>query len=328
MSQRELSIAFQTDKPIEQYAELARVVEGYQFDVLSMYNDLLFQPPIGPLTIAAQATSRIRLGPATLNPFTLHPVEIAGQIATLDLASQGRAYLGIARGAWLQPLGIEQTGAIGKIVEALDVVEHLLAGKRAAYRGKYFQLEPQHALNYAVQREWVPVLIGSWGPKLLRRTSGRASEIKLGGSANPDLVPHVRGWLDGLDQPRIVLGAVTIVDEDRERARQLIRREMPLYLPVIAGLDPSVEVDPELLERIDALVSRGEPEQAGQLIPDDLVDRFAFAGAPADIIAQCQRLFDAGADRIEFGTPHGVTTKEGLRLLGEVVLPALESWHR
>ena len=37
-----------------------------------------------------------RIGPSCLNPFTLHPVEIAGQIAALDTASSGRAFLGLA----------------------------------------------------------------------------------------------------------------------------------------------------------------------------------------------------------------------------------------
>ena len=63
-------------------------------DVLSVFHDLLYQPAIGPLLLMARKTERIRLGPAALNPFTLHPYEIAGQTAMLDLASDGRAYLG------------------------------------------------------------------------------------------------------------------------------------------------------------------------------------------------------------------------------------------
>ena len=34
-------------------------------------------------------------------------LEIAGQIAVLDLVSQGRAYLGLARGSWLTTIGVE-----------------------------------------------------------------------------------------------------------------------------------------------------------------------------------------------------------------------------
>lgn len=322
-SPRQLSIAFQSDKPMQEYAELARAVEDFGFDVLSIYSDLMYQPPIGPLTVAALATSRIRLGPASLNPFTLHPVEIAGQVATLDLASNGRAYWGISRGAWLDSIGIEQTRPITWMREAIDVVEHLLAGTRKPYSGECFELTEHHHLRYEVQRPHVPLLIGSWGPKLLAIAGQRAAEVKIGGSANPEVVPVVRQRLGGNSHCGIVMGAVTIVDEDRARARDAIRREMALYLPVVARLDPTVEVDPELLDRMDTLVTRGEHEAAGKLIPEDLLSRFGFSGSPFDIIEQCEELFLAGATRIEFGTPHGLTGTNGLDLLGRQVLPAL-----
>ena len=50
----------------------------------------------------------MRVGPAALNPYTLHPVEIAGQIAALDAVSNGRAYLGLVQGAWLDELGLHE----------------------------------------------------------------------------------------------------------------------------------------------------------------------------------------------------------------------------
>lgn len=328
---RELSIALQSNKPIGDYAALARLVEGYGFDVLSIYGDLMFQPPIVPLTAAALATSRIRLGPASVNPYTLHPVEIAGQIATLDLASHGRAYWGISRGAWLDSIGIEQDRPVTRIREAIDVVEHLLAGRREPYNGSCYTLTEHHTLRYDIQRERVPLMIGSWGPKLIRMAGKRADEVKIGGCANPDILPLVSGWLsDGAADSTcaIVLGAVTIVDEDRSVAQAAIRREMALYLPVIARLDPTVEIDPELVERMDGLVSQGDQEAAGKLIPDNLLSRFSFAGNPSDIIEQCEALFAAGASRIEFGTPHGLTDVGGITLLGQRVLPALAQGSR
>lgn len=323
---REISIALQSDKPVSEYGGLAALVENYGFDMLSIYGDLMFQPPIVPLTAAALATSRIRLGPASLNPYTLHPVEIAGQVASLDLASNGRAYWGISRGAWLDSIGIEQDRPITRIREAADIVEHLLAGKREPFNGSCYTLTGHHALNYDVQRRHVPLLIGSWGPKLIRLAGRRADEIKIGGSTNPDIVPIVAGWLrEGRRDTDcgIVLGAVTIVDEDRDSARAAIQREMALYLPVVARLDPTVEIDPELVARMDTLVTQGDHEAAGKLIPDELLNRFSFAGNPADIIEQSEALFAAGASRIEFGTPHGLTGVGGINLLGKQVLPAL-----
>lgn len=321
---RELSIALQSNWPMSDYGPLAQQIESLGFDALSIYSDLMYQPPIGPLIAAALATDRIRLGPASLNPFTLHPVEIVGQIATLDSASNGRAYWGISRGAWLDSLGLQLEHPLTRIREAVDIVEHLLSGKQEAYAGRIFRLNEHHTLQYPVLRKRIPLLIGSWGPKLLGFAGRRADEAKIGGSANPDLVPTVRSWLGTSSPCRIVLGAVTIVDQDREQARAAIRQQMALYLPVVAPLDPTVQVDPELLARISALAERGETASAGELIPDHLIDRFSFAGTPSDIIDQCEALFDAGAGRIEFGTPHGIDSHLGIDLLGRKVLPALQ----
>jgi 5,10-methylenetetrahydromethanopterin reductase len=47
--------------------------------VITVFHDLLYQPAIAPLLLLAQATERVRLAPAALNPYTLHPVEIAAR---------------------------------------------------------------------------------------------------------------------------------------------------------------------------------------------------------------------------------------------------------
>ena len=47
MQRREVSVAFQSNKGAAEYAALARQVEEYGFDALSVYGDLMFQPPIG-----------------------------------------------------------------------------------------------------------------------------------------------------------------------------------------------------------------------------------------------------------------------------------------
>ena len=75
---------------VEAYEQVACRAEAAGFDVISVYHDLFFQPAIFPLLVMARVTERVRLGPAALNASTLHPVEIAGQIASLDLASHGR----------------------------------------------------------------------------------------------------------------------------------------------------------------------------------------------------------------------------------------------
>jgi len=78
------------------------------------------------------------------------------------------------------------------------------------------------------------------------------------------------------------------------------------------------------LNRIKTAAARYDFEDAAANISDDLLHRFAFAGTPDEVAEQAVKLFEAGAGRVEFGTPHGLTEEEGLRLLGERVLPALK----
>ncbi len=111
----------------------------------------------------ARATSSVSIGPACLNPFVVHPVEIAAQVAALDVASQGRAFLGLARGSWLGALGIDQSNAVQAVAEAAAVVAALLKGDRAGVPGQRFFLPPGAALRQRPLRGSVPLLIGTWG---------------------------------------------------------------------------------------------------------------------------------------------------------------------
>ncbi|MEU6019941.1 LLM class flavin-dependent oxidoreductase [Micromonospora sp. NPDC047134] len=320
-----VGIGLQSDKSADEYAELAELTEQHGFDVLSVFGDLMYQPPVFPLLVAARHTRRIRLGAACLNPFTLHPVEIAGQVAALDLASHGRAYLGLARGTWLQEVGVTQARPLRRIAETVQIVRRLLAGDDSGFQGREFTLAPGTALRYTPARPDVPVLVGTWGQQTARSAAGYAAEVKVGGSANPAMAKTMRAWLDEAAGHRtgVVLGAVTVVDLDGELARRVARTEVAMYLAVVAALDPTVEVDPELLARIQEHVARREDAEAGALIGDDLLDLFAFSGTPEQVAAQAAAVFDAGASRVEFGTPHGLTPRTGIDLLGRRVLPLL-----
>ena len=189
----------------------------------------------------ARVTERIRLGPAALNPFTLHPYEIAGQTAMLDAVSKGRAFLGLTKGAWLDRLGIEEERPLAALREAVAIIEALLAGDDTGVAGERFILQPGTSLSYPRVRESVPLLIGTWGPETARWAGSVADELKLGGSANPDLVPVARGWIDNPDV-KVVVGSVSVVDEDGAWARERARAAVEPYLDVVAHLDPTLEL--------------------------------------------------------------------------------------
>jgi 5,10-methylenetetrahydromethanopterin reductase len=272
----------------------------------------------------AEVTERVRLGPAALNPFTLHPVEIAGQIAALDTVSSGRAYLGLVQGSWLDELGIEPRRPLTAIREAVEVIRRLLAGDESGFEGERFSLAQGARLRYESLRDEVPLLIGTWGIHLAAYAGEVAAELKIGGTTNPDLVPVMRSRI-GNDRVRIVVGAVTVVDEDAQAARQRAREEAALYFPVVAGLDPTLDVPTALVEEVRRLVDAREQEAAARLIPDALLDKLAFSGTAEDVARQARALYEAGADRVEFGTPHGLAPPRGVELLAERVVPAIRS---
>jgi 5,10-methylenetetrahydromethanopterin reductase len=147
----------------------------------------------------------------------------------------------------------------------------------------------------------VPLLIGTWRPRTAAFAGEVADEVKIGGCANPDMVRLMRQWI-GNDDVGIVVGAVTVVDEDGDAARRRAHEEAALYLDVVGELDPTLELEP------------GEPPP---------LDRFTFAGTPEEVAEHARRLFDAGATRVEFGTPQGLTTAGGVELLAGRVLPLL-----
>ena len=324
-------LGFQSDKSLADYERLAAAAEALGFDVVSVFGDLWYQPPIVALMAMARVTSRLSLGPACLNPFVLHPVEIAGQVRALDAASSGRAYLGLARGSWLAPLGVDQSHGVEAVEEALLVARALLAGDRSGVAGGRFSLPPGAALVDGPAPSRVPLLVGTWGPRLAAVGGRLADEVKLGGSANPAMVPLLRRYIDSgslaAGRPAgsvgLVVGAVTVVDEDGAAARRRAREECAMYLEVVGRLDPTLEVPDELTAAIGARLAAGDRSGAAALVPDELLPCFSFAGTPEQVAAQAAALLEAGAGRIEFGTPHGLSDDSGVELLGRRVLPAL-----
>lgn len=316
-----------------EYPAIGRALEEQGFHVATVFGDLMMQPPILPLASMASATERIRLGVGAYTPWTHHPVEIAGQLAFLDHLSGGRAFFGIVRGAWLDQLGLRTQRALPALRDTVEIVRSLLRRDGSGYQGSFYQVAPGTLPMYPVHRPAMPLMIGTWSPRLAEWAGTTSDEVQVGGSANARMVPVMRerirpgevmaGRPEGT--VRIVMTAVTVLDEDGAAARAKARTEVALPFHAIARLDPTCQVDPELLDRMGALLAEHRTVEAGALIPDDLLGRFTFSGTPGDVIEQATEIYEAGATRIEFDTPFGLTEHGGIRLLGQQVLPALRA---
>jgi 5,10-methylenetetrahydromethanopterin reductase len=189
---------------------------------------------------------------------------------------------------------------VQRMREAVEIVNRLMAGDRSGFAGEIFTLAPGAGFKYEPFRQHMPLMIGTWKPRMAALAGEKASELKIGGCANPEMVRLMRTWI-GNDDVGIVVGAVTVVDEDGDAARAHAADQVEMYLEVIRGLDPTLGPEPPPL------------------------DRYVLAGTPEEVAAHAQRLFDAGVKRVEFGTPQGLTTARGVELLCDRVLPLVQS---
>ena len=338
MRSREISIAFQTNKSPSEYIPLARQTNQYEFDVVSVYCDLPYQPSFGPLLLMAPHIKKARIGPAAISPSRMHPLDIAANAALLSQLAEGGIYIGLARGAWLDDYGImESTKPIQGIREASFIIRQTLSGAIPEFNGEVYKISRGTKAPYPPPAKDTPLLIGTWGEKLSQLAGEIADEVKVGGSANPDFAKYIRERINlGEDKARrninsvnLVVGSVTVVDEDRERARMLAKEALVLYLPVVAALDMTLTIPSDLIARIQLEYKSGRLKTAAKLIPDEVLDKFAFAGTPTDLINQSEALFDAGVNRVEFGTPHGINSQNGIDLIGRKVLPYLSNhWKK
>lgn len=150
------------------------------------------------LAAIAAATSRVLLG-TNLTPLPWRrPWKVAGQVATLDEMSGGRAVLGIGVGA-VDP-ALPDTGEetdlrtrAEMMDEGLDLIRTLWSGG-GSYHGRYYRYEAPPGAAVRPVPIWV---VGVWPrPKSMRRVLRCDGIItQFSGERTPGDVRDVRAWL-------------------------------------------------------------------------------------------------------------------------------------
>src|SRR5215813_195997 len=163
------SVRFNNDLPVSEYARLARAAESAGFDQFWVSDDLFLRSVWIILSAAAQATERIQLGTCIVNPYTLHPAEMAMAAGALDELSAGRLCLGISSGAadFLKWVGLPSERPVTAVVETVDILRHLFDGERVEHRGRFLADWTAEAyLRFPTRR--IPIYVGAMGPRMLR----------------------------------------------------------------------------------------------------------------------------------------------------------------
>jgi probable F420-dependent oxidoreductase len=184
------------NRPVPQWRDELRRIEDLGFHAVAVsdhFTDGWAMDPIVAMTVAAEATTRLRvLGMVFCNDFR-HPVLLHKSMANLDVYSGGRVELGIGAG-WMREdhdaAGMAFDPAevrVDRLAEAIDVIAALFAKKPVTYRGRHYQVTDLDGLPKPVQQPRPPLLVGG-GSRRVLELAGRTADI-IG--INPRLAPDV-----------------------------------------------------------------------------------------------------------------------------------------
>ncbi len=182
------------------------------------------------MTLAARATSRLKLGPGVTNPLTRHAAVTASAISSIQEASDGRAMLGIGRGD-------SSLFNIGHKPVPPGVFERYVSDLQTYLSGGSLQ-----AGDYASRLHWtqgnditkVPIDVGATGPKVIGIGARLAERVSFSLGSNPERL----AW--GMDRAREAVGAEgkmpsfgaylnVCVHDDVSRAAELVRPGVGIF---------------------------------------------------------------------------------------------------
>lgn len=156
------------------------------------------------LNYMAAVTNQIRLGTMITGVNYRHPGLLIKAVTTLDVLSQGRAYLGIGAG-WFEreALGL---GApypplkerFERLEETLQIAKQMWSDNNGAYNGQHYQLAETLNSPQALSRPHPPILVGGTGEvKTLRLVAQYADGCNLFVGLGPEVLQHKLNVLKG-----------------------------------------------------------------------------------------------------------------------------------
>ena len=320
------------------YAFTEAESQGFTFVGLfdSPYN---FQDIYPYLGIAAMQTEKVELGPYVTNPMTRHPSVTASAVATLDVLSEGRAFLGLGRG----DSAVKMLG--WKPAKWKDY-EPAINDMRAWMKGEPVDVEGAPG---PVQLTWadreVPMVLGVFGPRGCE-LAGRLGDIATTECAELGAVEWFNSDVQkaakaaGRDPVTFEVSICCYVSNDMAKARDMCRWEPEIITNLLWQLMRTYGIDalPESLTRGFEWLAEKEDwwgehdwtlhakpdEKHKQIITDEIVERYCVLGSPQNCIDKLRELEKLGVSRFCVylaGLESQEEIKEQIRLWGEEIIP-------
>ncbi len=325
-------------------ARLAAEIEAMGFDYLLCPDTQNLAPdPYGQLSLAAQATTTLKLGTGVTNPVTRDPAVTATAVATLQQESGGRAICVIGRGdSSAEHIGI-RNATTRQLREGVGLIRSYMRGETIDRNGK------ESALRW-LNTENVPaaaVDIACTGPKTIEMAVETGDRISFAVGSAPERVEWAMktatDHLDKIGRARdsISIGAFVnlVCDPDEQRAIN-IGRMIAGMVAHFSGMKnaPLDHLPPELKDlaahmqgQYDMAHHAQEEAQHATEVSNEFVDWFSICGPADKCQSRLKLLTDIGLDHVYIlggspvAHPHGerqAAMVAQARNFAELVLPA------
>jgi alkanesulfonate monooxygenase SsuD/methylene tetrahydromethanopterin reductase-like flavin-dependent oxidoreductase (luciferase family) len=264
----------------------------------------------------ATRTRRLRLGTAIAILPLYHPVRVAGEVAQLDIMSNGRVIFGTAIGYRPDEFAAFQTPLAGRgaqFVDMLKLIGRLWTEEAVTFHSERYPLSEFTLEPRPIQRPRPPIWIGGWGELAVQRAAtlgdawlpGPSADLAKLKAAQARYHAHLAQLeIDPLNRARPLIRDVVIAPTDRAAEELAERRLLPLYRngyrraghPLIGGQDATDPDDLAALRRERFII--GAPEGVVRQIRhfqaefgmDELICRLHFPGMPPDAVTEAVRL--------------------------------------
>jgi 5,10-methylenetetrahydromethanopterin reductase len=296
----ELGLLHLGSRPLPEVGPLARRVEDLGYDTLWISDEKFYRDPFVSLTVAAQATSRLRLGTGVTEPYARHPALIAMAMGSLAELCPGRCRIGLgAGGPGFPPLGVERRKPAQAMREAVAILRGLLAGERVTVAGEVIRFLGG-SLNFPTQP--LPIYVAARGQRMLCTAGAIADGVIMAPFASEQALAQASAWVRaGARQagrtdggPRLVARVDVCVARRRETARRAVRYfvALPVWVsyPDWSYVEAVGIALPDALRSLIARREYGDIAAAGELLPEAMIDHFAVAGTEAEAAEQLARI--------------------------------------
>ena len=310
--------------------------EALGFDGLALTDSQNLSPDTYvALTLAARATTHLKIGPGVTNPLTRHAAVTAGAIASIQEISGGRAVLGIGRGdSSLFNIGHKPVSPV-VFEQYVSELQAYLSGQTTEKNGY------PSCLNWLdlSQREKVSVDVAATGPKVISIGARCAERVSFSLGAEPARV----AW--GIEQvkqslandakmPSLGVYLNVCVHDDIERAAEMVRAGVGIFAHFTAmpgaTRDKVQGADQSTYDKLGDYDKprHGHADAAhAQRLPLEFIERFAVIGPPERCIRRLRTLIDLGIRRMVIIGPRsehfGLDAEKAIERFANDVVPAL-----